>query len=374
MRDELILHIGQPKTGTSSLQQSFRRSAGTLAAHGIYYCAVNNHHIGKGFRAGEQTAERRRLWRDFVQEVTASEAPRAFFSSEGLMALSEAEVRAFVDACRPLAHRVRVLCYVRHPVNYSISAAHQGLRLGRTIAEIVDKPSIVRLPAILERWRKAVGREHIDVRPFGRDGDPRWDLIDDVLDVLGAAEAAPAISRVTVNEGLSVLAAHLLDRANRLDRERQLRVPGLLAFQEIAGPRYVLPEAAQQKVREAARPMLAYLKREFGVVLTERPTAPSPPPGLDEAELSSLANVLLLTSQFAFEVEQSRIGRWFGLNPPIRTRPLYNPVQRMLARTGVLRAIGGRDLDRIRSLRRRYGLDGTAAAVPPPLPPRGEGG
>ncbi len=262
-------------------------------------------------------------------------------SSETLLRLSDEEAAECALTFGKVASRVRVLLYVRDPVGFAISAAAQGVRTGQRLADVAQRARVLPISAIVERWRRAVGAENLTVRPYDRAQLAAGDVIDDVLATLGVPGAAPELRRSAVNEGLSVLAIHLLDRALDLTEGRAMPYDQQRAFNHIGGPRYVIPEATQAKVRRRAAAEVAFLREEFGIVLPDGGAAESPPPGLAEDELRTLAEVLHEVNAFAFRLDRSVLGRVLQTRMPYSNRPVeaVHPMRAKLERHGLLAAL-----------------------------------
>ena len=211
--DVLTLHIGHMKTGTTSLQATFRDNAAILAEAGLYYFAATrtNHALVRPLTKRGKGAESKYI-KEFRREAKANRLPKGLISSETLQRLGPKEIAECIATMRTIADRVQVLIYVREPVALAISAAHQGVRSGRPLKKIIANPRVLDLTKIITDWRGAVGQENMIVRPFDRAQLVGGDVIDDVLDVVGCGAVAPRLTRRAVNEGLSVLGIHMLER------------------------------------------------------------------------------------------------------------------------------------------------------------------
>lgn len=351
--DVLTLHIGHMKTGTTSIQATFRDNAAILAEHGLYYYSKTrtNHPLARPFSKRTAGRAETKFLKEFRAEAKASRLSQALVSSETFQRLGPEEIAACVKAFGASARRVQVLLYVREPVALAVSAAHQGVRSGRPLADIIAQPRVLNLTEIITRWRDAVGPDNLIVRPFDRAAMAGGDVIDDVLTVLGCAQAAPRLTRNAANEGLSVLGIHLLERAIARMPDRKMPYDQQRAFNFIKGPRYVLPEESLAKVRRRAAPHVAFLKDEYGITFEETPQRPSPPPALSEAELDSLAEVLHEINAFAFRLDRSAMGRVLNTRMPFSNRytEVEHPMRAKLHKLGLLAeleaAVAGPDDD-----------------------------
>ncbi|UOM33923.1 hypothetical protein [Acuticoccus sp. I52.16.1] len=339
--DVLTLHIGHMKTGTTSLQATFRDNAAVLARHGLYYYARTrtNHALVRPFSGRTKARGESKFLKEFRQEAAAAGGlPAGLISSETLQRLGPEEIAGCVQTMRTIAPRVRVLVYVREPVALAISAAHQGVRSGRALADIEATPRVLNLTQIITRWRDAVGPENMIVRPFDRAQMAGGDVIDDVLEVLGCGTAAPELERRSVNEGLSVLGIHMLERAIARMPGGKMPYDQQRAFNFVRGPRYVLPAAALDKVRKRAAPHVAFLREEYGIELPPSEEMPSAPLALSEAEIASLAEVFHEINAFAYRMDRSALGRVLGTTMPYSNRytEAPHPLRAKLEKLGLL--------------------------------------
>ncbi|XWN33018.1 MAG: hypothetical protein ROR55_08035 [Devosia sp.] len=317
--ERLVLHIGHPKTGTTSLQSTFRDSSAALARHGVFYFAGfrNNHPIGRSMHAKTRNANDEAIAAQFFKEAKATRCPQGLVSSENFTKLKGEEPQACLEKLRAVADRVDVLIYVRHPIGYCNGSAHQSVRSGRPLGEVSQDPRVLNLTSLLQRWEEAAGEEHMIVKAFHRPSLVNGDVVDDVLSVLGAQAAAPHLTRATINDGLSALGIELLDRAHRQCGEAaMLRLGAVRAFDAIAGPRYVLPPEARAKVLADAAPHMAYLKDKYGIELPDPPD-PGPAPALPSEEtLDSMAEVISQLVQYAYKCDSSDLGQLLGMRSP----------------------------------------------------------
>lgn len=338
--DVLTLHIGQQKTGTTSLQATFRDNPAVLARHGLFYYGKTrtNHPLSRPFHGGTKRGADAKIVRDFTKEAKASGLRQALVSSETYIRLTDEEARECVATMGKVAGRVRVLLYVRDPVAFATSSVHQAVRTGRPLAEVAANPRVLPLRQLITRWRGIVGEDDMIVRPFDRAQLANGDVIDDVLSVLGCPAAAPELARASVNEGLSVLGIHLLDRANALMPDRRMSYDLQRPYNFIGGPRYVLPEEALRKVRRRAAPELAFLKDEYGIDLPQSDAPASPPLALSDEELASLARVFHEVNKFAFDLDRSAMGRVLMTKMPFSNRfgETPHPLRGKLERLGLL--------------------------------------
>lgn len=231
----LVLHIGQHKTGTTSLQRSLSLNRAGLASRGVLYprlpCWRDAHHALVPALVGIEHCAvyvRRRLGRTDAKAATVSAralaklgALAAKRSDDTLVLSTEAVFRGLPDFARErllktlsrLAHEVRLVCYIRHPADQYLSSLN-------TLAQSLRG---LRPPTRQGRRRPLsgyVGREGIvlQVRPFLPSEMEEGDMVADFL-VRGIgipADDAPLRPAAPMNRTLSAEALALfIDYADR---------------------------------------------------------------------------------------------------------------------------------------------------------------
>ncbi len=295
MLKTMFVHIGPPKTGTTSIQRTFFNNAALLEEHGLFYYTGrwSHHPISRQMHRQTQMPNYQRASEDFFQAAAASRCEAGLFSSEMLVVLTQREINEAKRKFLEVAESVKVIAYVRHPVSFAVSLAHQAVRGGKPIDLIEESPNMRNVPKLLSRWAKAVGQDNMIVRPFDRDQLVAGDAVDDMLNVLGLDGLRARVERVRANEGLSVLALALLDELNRQGDGHPLRKPYLRAVNRLGGPRYVLPQETIDKVRATTAADVVHLRRHWQIDLPEPTPTPSKPLGLDADEVRSLSEMVL---------------------------------------------------------------------------------
>jgi len=164
---EVVLHIGAPKCGSSAIQRFCVGQRDELLTSGYYYpehpLDVNGVSGGHTQLAGallngkhEQAAATLQRW---LEEARASKAI-LLLSAEALYGQHE----AMAELCRGL--RVKVVAFLRHPVEYLLANHNQGIkrhfstqRLGALLPELLGRPAghLAGLPLL--HWAEAFGAD-----------------------------------------------------------------------------------------------------------------------------------------------------------------------------------------------------------------------
>lgn len=197
-----LLHIGPPKTGTSSLQEAAHAARGALYEHGVHYPGVRkNHrraigafldhpdpHAGRFGRTsvlpGVTAAEAKQSapkdeWTDLMSEVASEPDKRTFISHEFAAYASDEQAADFVQELD--AERLHVAITLRPFADMLASSWAQGLRNGGSLAfdawfadnfdtserVIVAKRTrrerTLNLAGLVERWAELVKPENVTI-------------------------------------------------------------------------------------------------------------------------------------------------------------------------------------------------------------------
>ncbi len=215
---EFLLHIGQSKTGTSSIQRVLGARRPALAAEGICYPASPgwaNHgllpaslaplaqlgHFNPALWDGMGPEARiARFRREFQAEMAGLPATtrRVILSAEqctGLLTTREA-IAALRDLLAPWATRFRIVMYLRRQDTHVASSYVQALRVAQIAPPSLPKAGPERLAhydyaRVLEDWAAVFGDAAMEPRIFERAAMVNGDAVDDFLALAGVTLAVP---------------------------------------------------------------------------------------------------------------------------------------------------------------------------------------
>lgn len=221
--DEVILHVGFAKTGSSAIQAALRLHKAPLLSLGVLYPGTEDHHCHlQSMFADNPHAliQIRRLAlsgmqaeRDFITayragfeaEVKKAKPRRIVLSTEYIAGMNQVELGRLADYLRGFGERLRVLAYLRDPWSFSISMAQQEFRDGVWGGPIQLGYRGDMLP-FLERIERGLGAS-LELRPYERDG------VSDFADWIGVPVEGFGDR---ANIGISFEAACLLTALNRI--------------------------------------------------------------------------------------------------------------------------------------------------------------
>ncbi len=218
-KPDLILHIGQSKTGTSSIQRVLGARREQLAALGVCYPLSPgwaNHgllpaslvpveqlgHFHPNVWEGMAPAARLDRFRaEFARELAAMPAGTRLLliSAEQMSGLldTKARVAALRDLLAPHVNAMRVVMYLRRQDSHFASGYTQALRVGHVGPPVLPKagPEQRRdydYAAILELWASVFGAAAVTPRIFEPESLKNRDVVDDFLALCGIGLEVPA--------------------------------------------------------------------------------------------------------------------------------------------------------------------------------------
>lgn len=218
MTPDLILHIGQSKTGTSSIQRVLGARREALAKLGVCYPLAPgwaNHgllpaslvpverlgHFNPAVWEGMAPAARLARFRvEFARELAAmpDTTRLLLISAEQMGGLldSEASIGALRDLLAPHVGAVRVVMYLRRQDSHFASGYTQALRVGHVSPPVLPAkgPETLRAydyAALLDLWARVFGEAAVQPRVFERESLLNGDVVDDFLAFCGVPLEVP---------------------------------------------------------------------------------------------------------------------------------------------------------------------------------------
>jgi len=198
---KLLLHIGPPKTGTTSIQSYLRCNAKALERAGIsgFVKAQWPRKLAilarntpprtpwatrQGIANPEGFARVKAEWNEALHrelsEAVSAGVALAVLSSEGLFSLSEDEIAALIAVLRAHCGEIEVLAYLRRQ-DLAICSRYKNFvrNMGWTgpVHEIF-LPEFDYAAALL-KWRSVVGADALRVAVFPDSAAERYDLLED---------------------------------------------------------------------------------------------------------------------------------------------------------------------------------------------------
>lgn len=237
-----LVHIGLPKTGSTSLQTAFDAVRPTLRERGVVYPETGkalNHHKGASWLIGAPLTYRTDPtplegdWAPIRDELRRAADRRAVLSYEMLCIADLPGIERVRDELGPETQAVLVLrnfgefvaSYWQESIKRGIDASLDDW--ARDAVESDDAPgtsgafTCSQVVAAIERWTAVLGADRVSVIVLGG-GTLLFDAMESMLD-LPAGILATGLSGRAANRGMTVPEAALVRRLNEtLLREWQL--------------------------------------------------------------------------------------------------------------------------------------------------------
>lgn len=289
-----ILHIGLPKTATTSCQEAlFQNREMLLRRHGLFYpslVASHNSILAVMFIEDPRThvtvksrgittregAERlrRRYFAKMEADIASAPWETLVLSSEGLSNLPVPSLERLRDWLHRFAEDWTVLLWSRHPVAFTTSNIQQLIKGGDTLERLLSSPPLPNIRRRASNAFEAFGRESLKLTAFEDAREEPGGAVAAFCRRLGLPEETAmeiGTSMVPRNESMSMLATMLLSSLNRqrprfVDgrmnperRHKEVRV-----FQRIKGDRFRLPPEAEADIRRRSRADVRWMNETFG--------------------------------------------------------------------------------------------------------------
>lgn len=277
------LHIGMPKTGTTSIQHALAKARPQLARHGLVYPGTAPDHADlmaefhragpdhfvfrqRGWDAEKATAACAALLRDIDDLSRRPSRPDLILSSEFLINMRPRWARKLKRYFRDRGYRVRIVCYVRHPMSQISSEIQQGVKDGlHTLRDRRLNPRWHSARKALTPYIDVFGADAITVRDFRSclsNGPAR-----DILQTIGYAGPLDTLPDVHANRSLTAPALYIIDFLNQAPGGRHVlrRIrPGL---HKLGGPKYRLSDRTRARIAAPAKEEVDWIEATFGVRL-----------------------------------------------------------------------------------------------------------
>lgn len=309
------LHIGSPKTGSTSIQAACFRNRTLLESRSILYPGGHRRHnaLVSAFHAEASGLRFNQLHKDLSQpgvaeglidqemeQVAASGARRVLYSNELLLGqVNHLDLVGLRDRLQPHFAQIRVLCYLRDPYKLLISRAQEVIKSGaRTYRNVVAQPPVMDM-AGLSAYARVFGQQALILRNFDDIVASKVPLLADCLGTIlpgimlqgfehtGVKNASLSLEAALIMSGLNAHHGLKSDWAGRHLRAHQLRGVGQTKF--------TLPRTAVLAVRDK---LLAQYEILHGYRLNFSPpdweALPDPQPDWSEQTLEQVA--LLMNS------------------------------------------------------------------------------
>lgn len=184
----LVLHIGDPKTGSSSIQQAlFQRRVECASVSIDYPAKLNSVHLANSIRRASHANELEYNFRTTANWLDASDGDVAVLSAEQFSSIDPVDVdQVFSQYIPKHAQAMSVVAYARPHVSRFLSAYAQRVKVGslqsdvETFFEESNGKRFLNYSRRFKKWRNLYGDRFVlrpMVRKELRDGDVVADFV-----------------------------------------------------------------------------------------------------------------------------------------------------------------------------------------------------
>lgn len=186
MINELVIHLGDTKTGSTSIQKALVQKAYEVPGSAICYPTTNHHNaLARTLNRKRFKADKETRFTSLYRKFSASQADIGIVSAEHFQFVDPEEFSRAMETYWPALHSsARLIVYVRPHHEKLLSSFSERVKLGQVqsgfgaFAEDVFAGSLLDYLPRLRKWREVFG-DRFEVRPFVRSALYQQDVIKD---------------------------------------------------------------------------------------------------------------------------------------------------------------------------------------------------
>jgi hypothetical protein len=231
----LVLHIGLPKTGTTSIQRTLSARRWELARHGVSYPAgpglVVPQFLHRAAAGDGRDARVARFRQDLDSELKKlpGDISTVILSAEqcSLHLQSPTQIEQLRAWLAPYFETIRVVVYLRRQDALAASLYAQMLRRGIIEAPALDTrreelAALYDYAGLLDKWAAVFGRDALVPRIFAPQTLPNGDVVQDFLSVCGLGTSlAEREKKADINPSMNVQGQALLLAVGRVLQQQR---------------------------------------------------------------------------------------------------------------------------------------------------------
>lgn len=340
-----LIHIGSPKTGTSSIQRTLFENSAKLQAVGCSYPTLRvggkpayNHNFFSTLDLPYERAQREftsrfgadeypelceSYWRDLSSIL--AEQDKVILSSEYLSFLAEPEIRFVKERLKGVGFdKFHIVVYVRDPIRHYLSAVQQKIKASYKFWSPASYRSSAR--SVLETW-EAVFPGCLTVKAFDPENFRSGCVVQDFLSVceslLGSRVSDYRV--IKTNESISLEAMYImreyreLFHADNEDKFSKDSVRLLKALSALGGEKPALRDDCKMLMKENHLQEIEWLSSQYGLSFSE----------FDQIRIDPVS-----TDRYGGEIGGSRYLKDLSLvlkpyDPESKGKTMYSVIQRL---------------------------------------------
>lgn len=188
MVKELIFHLGNRKTGSTSIQDMLAQNAIVCADKTLFYPTKTNHiSLAKTLGVNHSPAQRAERFTKLARRLGKSDADIGVISAEYFESVDPHILKATLDEFLPeYRDNTRLIAYVRPHAERFLSNYAEQIKLGQfygsleKFLEKMQKAGVLEYTPKFEAWRDVFG-DRFELRPFIRDWLAHKDVVHDFI-------------------------------------------------------------------------------------------------------------------------------------------------------------------------------------------------
>ena len=218
-KKQAIIHVGMPKTGSSSLQhslsgygdgRSFYANLGGVN-HSAKFLLMfadkpeeSNYAVKRSYSVDAIRRQSARARHRMDEQFARQDGETVIFSGEMICQRSSGEVARMRDYFEKKAERVRIVGYYRDPISLASSAFQEGVKGGKTELEVPP----AHFEDSLDKFIDVFGADNVTLRQFDRRALHGGCVVADFCALAGLDGGVVKVLRV--NESLSLAATKIV--------------------------------------------------------------------------------------------------------------------------------------------------------------------
>ena len=211
MVQEIVFHLGDCKTGTTSIQSAL--SDGRFSVTGksyVYPARLNNNPMADALRGKVDAADRDAKWTRLSRKILRSDKDIAIVSAENFEFVPPKRLAAIIEThFSGFQGRMRFITYVRPHAERLISSFAERSKQGKFTGDMAEahahflSTGLLIYRKRLDRWRNIFG-DALEIRPMIRSRLRNGDVVQDFLDFAFQGAEVEIDKSASVNESLTL--------------------------------------------------------------------------------------------------------------------------------------------------------------------------